>query len=197
MIKIGVLGDIGSGKSYVANSFGYPVFNADKEVSKLYRTDKKVFQKLKKILPNFFQKFPIEKNQVSSAILDKKQNLKKIVKIIHKEVRKKMLIFLKKNDHKQIVILDIPLLLENKINNKTYILIFVQSKKSEIQKRLKKRKNFNQNLFNKFKKIQLPLDYKKKKSNFIIKNDFRKTTVKKYVKDIIKEILNERNRIRY
>ena len=188
MIKIGVLGDIGSGKSYVANSFGYPVFNADKEVSKLYRTDKKVFHKLKKILPNFFQKFPIEKNQVSNAILNKKQNLKKIVKIIHKEVRKKMLTFLKKNTHKKIVILDIPLLLENKINNKTYILIFVQSKKSEILKRLKKRKNFNQNLFNKFKKIQLPLDYKKKKSNFIIKNDFKKTTVKKYVKNIIRQI---------
>ena len=43
MIKIGVLGDIGSGKSFVANSFGYPVFNADKEVSKLYRTNKKNF----------------------------------------------------------------------------------------------------------------------------------------------------------
>ena len=99
-----------------------------------------------------------------------------------------MLIFLKKNAYKKIVILDIPLLLENKINNKTYILIFVQSKKSEILKRLKKRKNFNQNLYNKFKKIQLSLEYKKKKSNFIIKNDFRKTTVKKYVKDIIKEI---------
>ena len=107
---------------------------------------------------------------------------------MHKEVRKKMLIFLKKNAHKKIVILDIPLLLENKINNKTYILIFVQSKKSEILKRLKKRKNFNKNLFNKFKKIQLPLDFKKKKSKFIIKNDFRKTTVKKYVKDIIKQI---------
>ena len=188
MIKIGVLGDIGSGKSYVANSFGYPVFNADKEVSKIYKTDKKIFLRLKKILPNFFQKFPIEKNQVLNAILDNKQNLKKIVKIIHKEIRKKMLIFLKKNDHKKIVILDIPLLLENKINNKTYILIFVQSKKSEILKRLKKRKNFNQNLFNKFKKIQLPLDYKKKKSNFIIKNDFKKTTVKKYVKNIIRQI---------
>ena len=197
MIKIGVLGDIGSGKSYVANSFGYPVFNADKEVSKLYKTDKKIFFRLKKILPNFFQKFPVEKKQVLNAILDNKQNLKKIVKIIHKEVRKKMLTFLKKNAYKKIVILDIPLLLENKINNKTYILIFVQSKKSEILKRLKKTKNFNQNLFNKFKKIQLPLDYKKKKSNFIIKNDFKKTTVKKYVKDIIKEILNERNRIRY
>ena len=43
MIKIGILGDIGSGKSYVAQSFGYPVFDADREVSKLYKTDKKTF----------------------------------------------------------------------------------------------------------------------------------------------------------
>ena len=100
-----------------------------------------------------------------------------------------MRIFLKRNSHKKIVILDIPLLLENKINNKNYILIFVQSKKSEVLKRLKKRKNFNKNLLNKFKKIQLPLDYKKKKSKFIIKNDFNKATVKKYVKNITREIL--------
>ncbi len=189
MIKIGILGDIGSGKSYVANSFGYPVFNADKEVGRLYKTDKKIFYRLKKILPNSFQKFPIEKYQISNAILEKKHNLKKIVNVVHKEVRKKMKIFLKKNSHRKIVILDIPLLLENKINNKNYILVFVQSKKSEVLKRLKKRKNFNQKILNKFKRIQLPLDYKKKKSNFVIKNDFNKVTVKKYVKDIIKEIL--------
>ena len=36
MIKIGILGDIGSGKSYVAQNFGYPIFNADYEVAKIY-----------------------------------------------------------------------------------------------------------------------------------------------------------------
>ena len=46
MIKIGILGDIGSGKSYVAQNFGYPVFNADSEVAKLYKEDKKIFNKV-------------------------------------------------------------------------------------------------------------------------------------------------------
>ena len=36
MIRIGILGDIGSGKSNVAKQFGYPVFNADIEVKKIY-----------------------------------------------------------------------------------------------------------------------------------------------------------------
>ena len=48
MIRIGILGDIGSGKSYVAQNFGFPVFNADYEVTKLYKNNRKVFFKLKK-----------------------------------------------------------------------------------------------------------------------------------------------------
>ena len=87
------------------------------------------------------------------------------------------------------VILDIPLLLENKINEKKDILIFVQSKKPEILKRLKKRENFNNKLLKKFKSIQLPLDYKKKRSHFIIKNDFSKKSLKKSIRLILSKLL--------
>ena len=142
MIRIGILGDIGSGKSYVAKKFGYPVFNADNEVSKLYTKNKKVFKKLKKILPKYFDHFPISKINVTKAILANKNNLNKIIKIVHLEIRKKMNTFLKKNRYKEFVILDVPLLLENKLNNKDDILIFVKSRRTEILKRLKKRKNF-------------------------------------------------------
>ncbi len=188
MIRIGILGDIGSGKSYVAKNFGYPVFNADEEVAKLYKKDKKIFQKLKKRLPNYFGSFPINKKDVSRAILENKINLKKIITIIHFEIRKKLLIFLRKNKSKKIVILDIPLLLENKINNKNDILIFVKTKKIEVLKRLKKRGNFNKKLINKFKNIQFSLAYKKSKSQYVIKNDFTKKTVLRYIKNILKKI---------
>ena len=188
MIKIGILGDIGSGKSYVAKNFGYPVFNADIEVSKLYKKDRKIFSKLKKVLPKHIFSFPIEKVEISNAILANKKNLKKIVIIVHKEIRKKMNIFLKKHKNKRIVILDIPLLLENKINKKEDILVFIQSKQSDILKRLKKRKNFNQKLLKKFKNIQYPSKYKEKKSDFIIKNNFTKKSVIDGIKKILKEI---------
>tara|TARA_B100000795_G_scaffold248763_1_gene215794 strand:+ start:1720 stop:2289 length:570 start_codon:yes stop_codon:yes gene_type:complete len=189
MIKIGILGDIGSGKSYVAKNFGYPVFNADAEVMNLYRKDKKIFNRLKKSLPKYILSFPINKNEISQAILANRSNLKKIVTIVHLEIRKKMNIFLKKNINKKIVILDIPLLLENKINKKNDILIFVESKKADIFKRLKKRKNFNLKLLKRFKNIQLSLDYKKKKSNFIIKNNFTSKSVTVSIKKILKDIL--------
>ncbi len=189
MIRIGILGDIGSGKSFVANSFGYPVFNADEEVSKLYQKEKKIFFKLRKEIPDHISTFPIKKKEISKAILSNNSNLKKIIKIVHPEIQKKMKIFIKKNINKKIVILDIPLLLENRINDKKDILIFVQSKKLEILKRLKRRENFNEKLIKKFKNIQLPLDYKKNQSHFIIKNDFSKKSLKKSIKLILMKIL--------
>tara|TARA_Y100000992_G_C21090189_1_gene407598 strand:+ start:286 stop:645 length:360 start_codon:yes stop_codon:yes gene_type:complete len=108
-----------------------------------------------------------------------------------------MNLFLKKNKNKKIVVLDIPLLLENKINKKNDILVFVDSKKVNILKRLKKRKNYNIKLIKKFKQIQLPVDLKKKRSNFIIKNKFTKRSVIKEIKEILKKIKNERNSSRY
>ena len=189
MIKIGILGDIGAGKSYVAKNFGYPVFNADVEVGKLYKENKKIFNKLKKILPKYIHLFPVSKDEICNAILANKSNLKKIVAVVHLEIRKKMNIFLNKNKNKKIIILDIPLLLENKINKKNDILVFVKSKKSDISKRLRKRRNFNPKLLSKFKNIQLPLDYKEKKSQFIIKNNFTKKSVNKSINKILKNIL--------
>tara|TARA_B100000902_G_scaffold54496_1_gene61217 strand:- start:705 stop:1274 length:570 start_codon:yes stop_codon:yes gene_type:complete len=188
MIRIGILGDIGSGKSYVANNLGYPVFNADYEVAKIYKKNKKIFLKLKKVLPKNIKSFPIDKKEITQAILQKKGNLKKIIKIVHSEIKKKMNSFLKKNKNKKFVILDVPLLLENRLNKKGDILIFIDSKKSDILKKLTKRKNFNKKLFNKFKKIQFTSQYKKKKSNFIIKNDFTEKTININIKDILQKI---------
>ena len=156
MIRIGILGDIGSGKSFVAKSFGYPIFNADNEVAK---------------------------------ILNNKNNIKKITKIVHPLIRKKMNLFLLKNKKSKLVILDIPLLLENKINNKNMILVFVDAKKADISRRLSKRKGFNSKIAKTLKEIQLPLDYKKRKSQYIIKNFYTKKILRKSVKTILRKIL--------
>ena len=57
MIRIAVVGDIGSGKSHIAKLFGYPVFNADQEVASIYKKNKNCFKRLKKNLPKYFQYF--------------------------------------------------------------------------------------------------------------------------------------------
>ena len=144
-------------------------------------------------MPKYIFEFPIDKIQLSKAILANNSNLKKIIKIVHKEIRNKLQSFLKKHKNKKFVILDIPLLLENKINKKKDILVYVESSKIDILRNLKKRKNFNVKILSKFKKIQLPLAYKKKNSRFVIKNKFTKKSVKDKVKKILKIIEHERS----
>ena len=189
MIRIAIVGGIGSGKSHIAKLFNYPVFNADLEVAKIYNTNRHCFKNLKKKLPKYFSSFPIKKKEIVKAISDNEINLKKITNVIHPEIRKKMNFFLKDNKKKEAVILDIPLLLENKLNQKGDTIIFIQSKKTEVLRRLKKRDNFNLDLLNKFKRIQLPLSYKKRKSHFIIKNNFTNKSAKKSIIKILKKIL--------
>ena len=187
MIRIALVGNIGCGKTFVAYKFGYPVFNADLEVSKLYNKDRTCFRKLNKKFPKYITSFPIAKEAITLTILKKNSNLKKIIKIIHPIIRKKMNRFLLKNKKRKIVILDIPLFLENKMNKKKDIIVFIESKKMEILKRLKKRKNFNKKLIDKFKKIQLPIEFKKRMAHFIIRNNFSNKFLKKDINRILKE----------
>ena len=117
MIKIGVTGDIGSGKSFIANQFGYPVFNADKEVKKIYKNNRNCFIKLKKKLPKFITSYPIKKKDLKKAVLENKNNLKKIENIVHPEGQKSMKKFIKINKKKKILVFDIPLLMEKNIQD--------------------------------------------------------------------------------
>ena len=191
MIKIGIIGDIGSGKSFIARQFGYPVFDADKQVSKIYKENNNCFKKLKKKLPNFIKSFPIKKKELKKAVLNNKKNLKKIENIVHPEVQKYMKKFIKINKNKKILIFDIPLLIENKIYNKNkMVLVFVDAKKKDINKKLRKRKNYDEKIIKKLRKFQLPLEIKKKKSNYLIKNDFKSLNLRKHVKILKNKILN-------
>jgi len=185
MIRIGIVGDIGSGKSHVAKMFGYPVFNADLEVGKLYKKSRKCYNKLKKSLPSYIKSFPVKKEKLSEAILSNQTNLKKIIKIIHPQIRLVLNNFIRRNKNKKFVVLDIPLLLENKIDKKNDIIIFIDAKKKEINKRLKKKYRKNLKIVKKFKKLQLPLELKRRKSDFIIKNNFKNNNIKKNVKNVL------------
>ena len=188
MIRFALVGDIGSGKSFISNLFNYPVFNADLEVADIYKKNKSCFFKIKKLIPNHFSSFPIKKNELIQSIIADKNNLKKISSVVHPIVRKKLNVFLKKNKNKKIVVLDIPLYFENKLNKKNDIVIYIDAKKKNILKQLKKRKNFNQSLINQFKSSQYPLRYKKKKSDFIIKNNYKIKSAKNNVKKILKKV---------
>ena len=193
MIKIAILGDIGAGKTFVSKLFGFPVFNADKEVKKIYKSNKKCFNKLKKKFPNKQITYPINKKILIDIIIEKKQNLKIINEIVHPIVRGRMKSFLKKNKNKKAIVLDIPLYLENKLNKKRDYLVFVKAKTGDINKKISGRKTSNK-LIKLLKSFQMSNKIKKKKADFIINNNFKELDVKRNVRIIKSKILkNERN----
>ncbi len=104
-----------------------------------------------------------------------------------------MNVFLKKNKQCKLVILDIPLLIENKLNKKDDILILVESKKKKILKRLKKRANYNSEVLNNLKRNQTLLLKKRKLANYIVDNNFTETIMKKKINLLKKKILYERS----
>ena len=197
MIRIAIIGGIGSGKSFISNLFGYPVFNADNEVKYIYKKNRECFNRLKKRLPKFIKTFPVKKEELISAINTNKKNLKLISSVVHPLVQESMKKFIMKNKKRKLVVLDIPLLIENKLNEKKDIIIFIQSNNSKVLQRIKKRPFFNGKLIKSLKENQVILSKKKKLANYVVNNNYSLHIMKKKINIIKKEILNERNSSRY
>ena len=131
MIRVCVLGSIASGKSFISKLFNCPIFNADREVIDIYKKDKNCFTKLNNKFPNYIKSFPVRKTELINAISSNNKSLKLISSIVHPIVRKRMKKFLKEKKNSKMIVLDIPLLLENKLNKKNDVLVFVNAQKKK------------------------------------------------------------------
>ena len=184
MTIIGITGSIASGKSTVAKFITkkkYPLFNADKVVLDLYKNSK--FIKLLATKLKLNDKKNI-KNQIKLIINKDQKKLKILETIIHPIVRKKMNVFLKTRN--KILVLEIPLLIENKLNRYFDKIIFVDAKKKLRLKRYLKR-NGKKNTFELLNKRQLSSVIKKKICDFTINNNYSLLILKKNVKNFIKD----------
>ena len=93
MKKISIVGKIGSGKTFVGKAFGFPMFNADKEIINIYKTNRDCFKEVKNNFPKEISSYPLKKKELLSIILSKKKNLKILGKIIHPFCEKKTAFF--------------------------------------------------------------------------------------------------------
>ena len=180
---IGITGSIASGKTTTAQLMAgkkYPLFNADRIVSSLY--------KKKKFIGTLIKAFKLKKkekikDQIKSIIKQNKNNLSKLEIIIHPFVQKEMLKFLKKKN--KIIFLEIPLLLEKKLNRHFNKLIFVGANKNLRLRRYLQKKG-DREIFNLLDKKQLSPDIKKKICDFTISNNYSLANLRKNVKNFMK-----------
>ena len=101
--------------------------------------------------------------------------------------------FLKKNKKRKIIVLDIPLLIENNLHDKDDILIFIQSDKKKILNRLKKRSTYNKKILKNLEENQLNLLKKRKLAKYIVDNNFSQNIMKKKINILKNKILYERS----
>jgi dephospho-CoA kinase len=186
VIALGIVGEIGSGKTYVSKVFkhyGYNVFNADKVVHNIYKKNKFINQKISKIFKLSSNKVKLK--YLANLIIKNPSKLIKLNKIIHPEVKKKLLEFIKKNKKEKLIVLDIPLLLETNFKYFADIVVFVDAADKTLSKFRKKRR-INIKLINVLKKYHLNKEKKKALSDFVIKN-----TNLSFLKSQTRTILNK------
>ena len=102
MLKVGITGGIGSGKSIVCKileSMNYPVFYSDQEAKKIITKNIKVRSEIVKLFGNdIYQGDQLNSSLLAQIIFSDKEALKKVNAIIHPEVRKSFADFVAKQD---------------------------------------------------------------------------------------------------
>ena len=172
MVRVGILGSVGSGKTFIANVFkdlSFNIFSADNEVANIYKNK-------------------INKQDLRVSLKKNPKKFKFLNKTIHPIVRKRLAIFLSRFKKNKLVVLDIPLLVENKMLNFVDILVLVKTRSNSFLSRIKKRKNLDKQFLNILKKQQASEKIKEGYADFIIYNS-SKNKVKLQVKNIIDKIL--------
>ena len=187
MIKIGITGSLASGKTTASRILSFkrgPLFSADKVVKELYSNKrfKYLISKRFKIANNNRLKKAIKK-----IIFEKKTNIKKLEKIIHPIVRKKMKRFTLLHKNRKLLFYEIPLLIESKLMYFfDYIILVVSPRKYRLKRYLKN--GGNKKMFYLLDKNQISAKKKVKYCDYLIVNNKSKNILKKRVSDIINNV---------
>jgi dephospho-CoA kinase len=194
MIKVGILGGVGSGKSFVTNIFkelGFNIFSADQVVSQIYERNKNINKKISIFFKLKLNNGKINKNELRDILKKNPKKFKYLNKIIHPIVRKKLILFLSKYKKTKLVVLDIPLLIENKMFNFVDIFIFVKTKTNIFKIRLKKRRNLDKQFLKLLENQQVDEKIKKSYADFIVDNSTKNKVKLQVKKNLDKILLND------
>jgi dephospho-CoA kinase len=176
IIKIGITGGIGSGKSLASNylmSKGFYVIFADKIAKKLYKENKLL---LKKLILEFGNGILDENGNLSipnarKIIFSSKKNIKRVNNIVHPFVFKEFDRLIKKTK-KNVIFVEAAIMFETgSYKNYDYILLIYANKENRI-KRIMKRDNVSRKYAEKIINLQMDENLKAKKADFVIKNNY-------------------------
>ena len=201
---IGLSGGIASGKNSVAKifeEFGVVVFDADELVHNLFLHDSSVINEIAQQFPQALKGKVIERKILSEIIAKYPQQITIIENILHPIIRNKYQQFIIKSNQEQqkLVILNIPLLLENSFYKVDKIIAIIADddlrRKRYIQRCLAdnddieeiKIKQIEEKFFM-LKNKQVSDEQRIKKADFIVYNNSDLASLKVQLLEIFKQI---------
>jgi len=194
MIKIGLTGSIGMGKTETGKIFselGFPIYNADDAVHKLYEPGQKGAEKIKEVFPNSINSDgSVNRESLSAEVLGNVEKIRVLESIIHPLVGEDREIFFKENTDSPAVVLDIPLLFETGGEKFVDIIVVVDAPADIQEERVLSRPNMTKEKLEKIIAEQIPNDIKKEKADFVVDTSVSIEDAKLQVIKILKKIKN-------
>ena len=192
MIKIGLTGSIGMGKTEtgkIFSEFGFPLYNADNAVHRLYTPGQKGAEKIKETFPAAINPDgSVNREKLSKEVLGDKEKIKILEGIIHPLVGEDREIFFLENSNAHAVVLDIPLLFETGGEKYVDIIVVVDVPKDIQEKRVLSRTNMTKEKFEKIIAEQMPNELKKEKADFVVNTSTGIEDARRQVGEIVKKI---------
>ena len=192
MIKAGLTGSIGMGKSTTAQMFrdeGIAVYDADATVHQLYSGEAAPL--IEAAFPNTTRDGTVDRTKLSEYVIGKPENMKKLEAIIHPLVHKREQEFLQKAETRgdKLVVLDIPLLFETRGKNRVDKIIVVTAP-AEVQKqRVLAREGMTEEKFEAILARQIPDSEKREQADFVIDTSLGLVVAREQVREIVASLV--------
>ena len=186
-LKVAIFGKISSGKSTVLELFkeaGLPTLSSDAVVGELYQR-KEVIDKINKAF-DLPKSESINRDLLREHLSKNPKDIKKINSIVHPLVKKEVEVFFKKHN-KGIVVMEVPLLYESKMDKMFDIIIGVEAPISKQKQLLKDREGNKASQLEEINKASL-YELNKKKADYIINNDGDLPSLKTKVNKLISKL---------
>nr|WP_319514778.1 dephospho-CoA kinase [uncultured Cohaesibacter sp.] len=171
MIKIGLTGSIGMGKSTTGQMFvqrGCPLHDADAVVHELYHGE--AVPLIEAEFPGTTGPLGVDRAVLSQKVIGNPEAMRRLESIIHPLVRAEERKFFEKaqSDKADIVVLDIPLLYETDAQDRVDVVVVVSAEESIQRTRVLERPGMTAEKFEAIKAKQMPDAEKRRRADYVI-----------------------------
>ncbi|MEJ6982599.1 dephospho-CoA kinase [Pedobacter sp. P351] len=186
MLKIGITGGIGSGKTTVCKLFqlqNIPVFYADQQAKTIMQTDTRLVDDLKAEFGQdvYSKEGLLDRRKLGGLVFNDEQKLKQLNSLVHPAVFRAFDVWVKQQ-HASYVLKEAALLFESGSYKDCDYVILVKSPKDLKVKRIIERDSISESDVLKRMNKQLSDEEKEKKSDFILYNDEKQMLISQVLK---------------